>query len=1364
MTQTPFQDIFEPNPDAFSEEALQAATAEKASIDKSLQLQQQITEKEQLKAQQEAAAELETKKEETPAEAEQGNPLQAIAGATSKFGELVSAIPAGAADFASDVTRAFPEPEWMQDHAKTIRERNQEEGYGGFPSLVGDDGNLKKFPKHHSKLAQALRELSSIILPTIFLTRGLNAAGASRHAANLASASKGAQRLAAVGNDPLVRMVSTTGLSAGTGAFVDSIVVLNETDDNLSGSLKKMFPSTFAWIPDSWATLPTDTPEIYKAKNVNEGVGLGIFSDLFVGGIKLARAWKGMKSATSYIPENETAEAFFNNPTSSAAKKKANLADKKDRKKALEQLQNAKTGDELLADIEVEVEEVVENSAKNREEALDELGQYMLVRNQDDIDRPMLGVHDLFDPEEAGTRGVDDMGIIGATVDAARIQNNSGTVYGRLRSIVTEAALKYGLNADDVTRRQIINTLKETIQTAGKYSYLDGVTDLSFKQIDDSGTALAQVLFDPRMTVDELKLLLSNFKQTTDGIVNLRSDAYNGVVKAIKSYLDEFVSMDSLKARAYLSTSLAGQVSDMAEGARHLDDTAAVERAQEQILDRVEYLLVEKGLASYVRGASLNYLNTWQRLRYINDPKKAQELADAARESTEDSLGNLLKRSKSYRETLQAVNKERPEFLKPLMLANELTDGKVDSIYKLNEWVRNSLGTVSKAFIDGKPQIPSQIMQGVWATIYNSVLSSITTPLKAGFGNASKLLGKPMSVLAGAAIRRDMPTFRRAWYQYSAVGDTMVKGLGHLGRVFAKASTDPHSVAYIVREDVAIKNQHTLETLRAFADASSSRGEFGPEVMVNLVENLNDLALHPVLRFSTNAMTALDGFTKAVVANAEARGRAWDEMFGDGTKEVTPKALRKAADDHYKSLFDSQGMITDEAVEYASREITLNLDNPSVSALNSLLKELPVLKPFIMFPRTSVNILGDQWQNSVLSAFAGDYRDFIGFPGKKFTSDEIRTLLESKGIPIDEGNVAQRFATMQAEILGRVAIGTTFVGIGAYWFANDSLRSDGHYDKERQKVREDSDWKKRTIKGLDGKWYSYDGLGPLSDWLATVATVYDNFDLISVPVMEDLQRKLGFILAASVTNKSMLAGLEPMNDVLSGNPAAFNRWTSSFVSGLAPMSGLRANIGRLMYPMLREFNQEFLELMRNRNAYLDATDPNGRLPYKYDWIDGEIVGYPESFMARIINAVSPIKVHDDVSPERQFLIDIEFDSRPTFSSTHKGVEYTPQERSELFSLIGQQGYFKSQLQEIMKDAKAIGFVEEMKKARQKGLTSKEASVNKYANIYNRIELALDEAKRDAESQLSNYAEVQQRVYDAQQRDFDVERGILDIYK
>ena len=80
-------------------------------------------------------------------------------------------------------------------------------------------------------------------------------------------------------------------------------------------------------------------------------------------------------------------------------------------------------------------------------------------------------------------------------------------------------------------------------------------------------------------------------------------------MKTIKRYMDDFANMDLMKAQAYVDTSFAGQVSDMAEGMRLMEDTGAVAAAQEQILDRLAYLMVQKAQRSYVSGRGLGILN-----------------------------------------------------------------------------------------------------------------------------------------------------------------------------------------------------------------------------------------------------------------------------------------------------------------------------------------------------------------------------------------------------------------------------------------------------------------------------------------------------------------------------------------------------------------------------------------------------------------------------------------------------------------------------------------------------------------------------------------------------------------------------------
>lgn len=1245
--------------------------------------------------------------------------------------ELFQSPAAGLMDFGVDVLNAFPKRREMED----IYQRN-----GGLVPL-DSDGNIKRLPKFKNPLAQAYRDISSFVIPNVILGRG-------------AGAVVGSARLPTFTADPLVKLLGGAALSSGVGAMVDYTNINSKEGDNLSGSLKKASPELFWWIPNSIATLDTDSPEIKRQKSVSEGAILGPFTDLLLGAATIVRGVKGMMGIKGkFIPENETAEAFWKNPAQHADETKTPLETPSLDVKALSK---AETGDELLA-LLGKAEEVVEESAKGRADALDELGNYNSAMDPT-LDQPMLGVHDVFEPTETAIRSVDPHGIHGAAVDAARIQNNIGTSYGRMGSIITESALKLGLDGDSIIRRDFINMIKKSLQEGGDYSY-KGLVEASSKQIKDAGDNLAAVLVDPRMDVTNMRAILEEYRNEMEGIRVLDKAGYQGVFKAMKAYTDEYFNLDTLKAQAYLAHSLSGQVSDMAEGMRLVDGTDAVERAQEQIIDRLTYLFAEKGLASKLGGSNLRNMRMWKAARKA-DPKDAKAAVESMHEEARDALSATVQRARNYRDTLNNIRKSNPEFLKPLMFVNELTDGNVDSMFKLNNWAANKLGLLNKAFIDGQPEIPSEVMKGIWGNYYNSILSALATPFKAAYSTAALLLEKPVAVLAGAAIGRDLKTMRRGWYQYTAVMDTLGKGAKHMGMVFRKASADPNKVPYIVRDDIAAKNQETIETLKMYANAAAENNEFGPQIMVQLAENLNALSEHPWLRFSVNAMSAMDGFTRAVIANAEARGKAYDDMLEASGGKIDGAALKKASNDYYNSMFDSDGFIIDEAVEYATREVAMSLDSPVVKAMSGAIARYPMLKPWMMFPRTSVNILSAYWNQSLLGSFVGDYNKIVGHEGKQHTVAEIKDILTSRDIPFDD-HAMPRFRSLQAEIKGRVAIGSTVTGMATFMFMNDRLRGNGHYDKARQQQRLKMGWKPRTFKGFDGKWYSYAEIGPLADWLATTADVMDNFDLLSVAQFEEFRRKAGFILGAALFNRSHLATLEPLMDILSGNPAASNRWAATMVSGFMPLSGQRNELGRLLYPELRIMDQEFGELLRNRNNFLDGIHPAGALPVAYDYIDGEPINKPEGWFSRVMHAYLPTKVYEDVSPERQFMIDIEYDAQPTFAKSSDGsVEYSPRQRAELFSLVGKHKHFHDKLVEIKRDADKLKMVETLRRARRSGVTSDMDSLEEFGGIYRRIDKALTEAKRMAEAELTERPAIQQEATDMRSRDYTNRQGLL----
>jgi hypothetical protein len=388
-----------------------------------------------------------------------------------------------------------------------------------------------------------------------------------------------------------------------------------------------------------------------------------------------------------------------------------------------------------------------------------------------------------------------------------------------------------------------------------------------------------------------------------------------------------------------------------------------------------------------------------------------------------------------------------------------------------------------------------------------------------------------------------------------------------------------------------------------------------------------------------------------------------------------------------------------------------------------------------MFPKTSMNML--QWSGShnPLGVFINDLNAFKHSVADGVTEAKVDELLSARGIPLDEGKYIA-YDTIRAELKGRKAIGALTVLGAVGLFTTDSLHGNGIYDKTRQKVRRESGWKPRHYKGWDGKWYSYDNMGAISDWLALTADIMDNFDTLDPPTLETQLNKMGYILSANLTNKSFTAGLEPLNDVLAGNPAALSRWGASFGSGLVPFSGARNELGRLLEPQLKEVDQDFFQLLANRNV-----GAKSGLPDVFDWVDGGKVGEVSGFWQRGINIWSPwFKQGDAISPEKQFLIDIEFDGRPQLRTNGQGIEYTPEERSEITEFIGKSGYFKRELQRIMKSIDGKEFRRQIK----------QSSVNYdrklYKRIHKQIKQALNQAKKFAESQVSTKDSINRKVF------------------
>ena len=713
--------------------------------------------------------------------------------------------------------------------------------------------------KFENEVAQSVRELSAVVLPTIGLTRlGMKGGVAAQGRVGWS-----------LGNTAFMKFVGSRGVEAAAGVAVGAVSSEYESD-NLTGKLKQKFPKQFDFIPDSFATLKDDDVDKKRLKNIYEDLGMGTIVDMAQGAFKfvgaLANAASSLRKSNKLVGETAEARKWLegNSPKPTSA----------------------------------DPEEAVVESALKREDALDEIGYYNLSENPN-LDQRIKGVHDMFDYTELGVRSVDDFGVVGAAIDSARIAKNLDTTYGRLGNMLSEPALKYALKSGE-NAQDIVLGLADQLHKAGPIG-MEGASGwkVTFNDVLDANENLAIQLFDPRMTKAEVRMVLEPFiTRDASGKEILAEEGFAMAAKALRGFGSELTSMDVARAQSLLAGSLSGRISDLAEGARMMEGTAAVKEAQDKIIDLMQYITQLSGSAKYYKNRKMNLVQM-----VANGFKNIEGYNAASVEQAGEVAQKVFQDSQQFASTMRQIAENQPEIMDQFLMAYELTDGAIDTIVKMNKYIHGMTTDLGKGILNLTPEVENKLIAGVWSNIYNSVLSAFVTPIQALVGNFGGIISQPIAHFAGAVMSQDLQAIQRGWIAYSSLNDTLQKALPYAGSLFMKASKDPNSVRGGTRLDLLMQGEKELEFLRKAADTQSAAGNDGLSYLVNQIEMLNDMSKDPVFRFGPNAMTALDGFTGVFNAAAEARFRAMDELVSSG-KPVNKKTVQPLAEKYYAEMFE----------------------------------------------------------------------------------------------------------------------------------------------------------------------------------------------------------------------------------------------------------------------------------------------------------------------------------------------------------------------------------------------------------------------------------------------------------------------------
>ena len=1168
--------------------------------------------------------------------------------------------------------------------------------------------DIPYLPKYESTGAQFVRDVSSIVIPGTAATKVLRGAGA-------AVAASRSGRLGSLLNSPVAKWMGTNSAALGGGAFGDLVApIQGDTEgQTLLGSAKEAFPSWMGWVPDNLVVLDGESPDVVRGKQLLEGSMFGGASTLVEGLGKMARGLKGLRKASEYLPENEAAATYF-------AKNKP-------------------------ADFDT-IEEMVEAGAKREADELAELGELNTLkatREGQDLETAIIFGKDeaLFDPAENAIRSTDSMGIVGAAVDNTRIGKNIDSVYGRVRNPMSEASLKFSLEEIGTVPR-IISQLGNQLEQAGRFAFRTASGKvIAAETIDEASNKITAEMLG--MNIGEMKRFLKQFSQVRDGLPTLNAQGRKGVTGLINTLMKQYgelVNLNNIRAMALTEAAFAGQVSDFAQNIRLQDGRVGSFRAMEQMLDRIEFLQDLRGLSAVSKEGINNAQSMWNKLTGAKalkgDDKYAKEMLE---QMTNDNFNTLQAidavqaDTRQFMQSLRKLTVERPNFLKPMATIYELTDGDARSVAVANNYLRNRFGLIKKAFIDGQPEIPSVVMQGFWSTMFNSALMGIKTPLKAGLSNLTTWAYRPATQVIGAYLQGDTASLNRAMYGYGNVMETISNGGSYMKQMWRRSAQDPSLLR--ARDELVYKTSDDMLLAKQLADAELAEGKTGMSILYDIMETQDSLAKSPTLRIGNRAMGAHDAWMQSVNGQLFARMRAYDQVTKGGTVAFDQAKADELSKVLYKEMFDDNGVIKDPQVINETQRQTFSQNNPISDGFNDLMGRVPALKPFFMFTRSPINASSYSASFNPVGTFTDSVKAF-NKPFSQMPPDKVKRLLVSHGVDLNKVDVAQEYTRLRNSYKGAAALGTSFVMMGVYGYLSGNITGRfGLRDRQKQGARvKDQGWKPMRAFGVD-----YSQIPALADWVGLTVDILDNAFVMEERDTGELLQAMAMSVGSLFIERSMLGNAEQFQDVLSGK--GVQRWASNVAfTSQFKVAGALGTMNQVLAPQLKAVEQRLDQLLLNRIPGKPG------LPDDYDWIDGGVIGMPKSPLMRLYNAVSPLPYHEQPSPVKQYLTDVQFDVRLGMSTRSDGGEYTKSEFAQLKKLMGEDGYFRKEITKLMKQFPAAQFREDFNTLRRQGTQPSAGDVD---SLHNKIRIIQEQAKIRAEIQLPEL--MQKKELEAQQR-------------
>ncbi len=1229
-----------------------------------------------------------------------------------------------------------------------------------IPGFDKVDDKYDKATMLDNPMHQGLRRISSIVIPSI-LTGGKIQGQINTKMAGGALFSK-----------PWFQKLGVTLGAQGLGdATILGLSDVGE-DDTLTDTLVDMFPEQFGPkgtlpLPQVFQTTDSDSPGVRKRKNMLESAPFSIIGNVVGAFIDMKG---GHKTMGWMEPLDDTAQAY----------KQLNIEMGGDPDKLIRIAEI----DELLSLGNTNLSRGMEQQLINEKIVLEE--SLANIDNMDDYYRRYEYLEDVekqaaierktannYEQLELNINGLDADLNANVLDDAAKAKQSTppgnvarnmadttaiktGASTGDPAPIITDAMRRKGLMVGSTSRDAVMGVAEEAREAGRFNAIVDGIR-FSAKEMNAAAWGIYMDIIDPGKTVDDVKklfmldrdvknLMLGKFK-----VEVINEDQARAAAFAMRDLVDRFLGRDVTQSSARAMDTLGREAATISQAVTEMAPFIDDNRAMDIIIDKLEFLMDEYGLNKYLSGWSLRNKNWFDQM----PPRTAQEGIDILLDEFKTAENAIHAKNKRFTKELKQLRKTNPDALRPLIDAYAHTNGDVDSLAKLYKWAADQI-TPLGLLKSPDPKNLNLFAKGAWGVRYNNMLSGISA-FRAGIGNGSQLILRPITAVLGHAIQGDMDGVLRTIYYNGAVWETNRRALTDAFEMMKKTNQDPNAMLSAFRKDYVFKTDKAWDIMEDVAKLYEKDGNWGRAYQLKTAATLTQMSKMKGLRYGMTAMVFPDVFTNTHNAHYYSRVKAYEDVFSEyGFADW--KKIFEAEKKHYKNFFDENGLVKDQVLRSFSGEIQLNLDDGIASYLTEATTAYPVLKELLAFPRTASNYVKAALSWTPISLIPG-----INKYGKTIyakSADEISAALLEHGIDASKEPFADAiFKQIQSEYVGRQAFSGMLAATLYGYAMGGNIRGNGHYNASRRnKERDEMGYEPKTIR-IGDNWYSFKGLIGIEHILTLMGDLAYYATDMDEHMLENFVAKATWTIGATFLNESPLTMIEPLFDALNGNERAWAQLGAGQTSWI-PASGSLGVLAKAIDSAQKDLSGEVTEFVANRLPGFRNTLPN-----QIDIWTGDALNDIDNPILRVLNSLSPIKVSGTNEPWRVFLRDIRYSGLSMLKKDTSGsYEWKPEDREQINKYIGEQQLFK-QVERLMKSKRYQKEVKSLRQFRRSSLIRNDESIRlktELLPIHQELNIIIREAQKLAEDRyLSENPNIEQSIINAQLVNQEMKLGNVD---